>query len=227
MRVSPCLVVLMSGDVLFVRWQFWACLEISTRQNGQRCLFNGRSLCGLCGSQTDGERLERQGRWNLSSDKFNIFCPFPHRNKFVTRSDQAFKNVISLVLQIFLCLEALNVTQLLIGCTIRFSQSEVVLHSNLQNIDEKDKECFWECLVYMDPDCSTYSFVLPFIRAMISFSSCFVVCRKKNARLSVCRSISLRLISFLTLSLLRIHPSIHPSEATVLNDYTRKYWCLT
>ena len=39
------------------------------------------------------------------------------------------------------CALHLNVTQLLIGLTIWFSQSEVVLHSNLQNLGEKDKEC--------------------------------------------------------------------------------------
>ena len=41
----------------------------------------------------------------------------------------------------------LNVTQLLIGLTIQFNQSEVVLHSNVQNSGEKDKNCSREWLV--------------------------------------------------------------------------------
>ena len=32
-----------------------------------------------------------------------------------------------------------------------FSQSEVVLHSNLQNLGEKDRECSCEWLVKKDP----------------------------------------------------------------------------
>ena len=35
-------------------------------------------------------------------------------------------------------------------------QSEVVLHSNLQNHGEKDKECSWEWLVNTDPVLKSY-----------------------------------------------------------------------
>ena len=45
----------------------------------------------------------------------------------------------------FLYLEALESKT-----TIRFSQSEVVLLSNLQSLGEKDKECTWEWLVNTD-----------------------------------------------------------------------------
>ena len=57
-------------------------------------------------------------------------------------SPTVLKNVLSFVLQICLYLAALilNVTQLLIGLTIWFTQSEVVLYSNLQNLGDKDKE---------------------------------------------------------------------------------------
>ena len=38
------------------------------------------------------------------------------------------------------------------GLAIWFSQSEVVLHSNLLNLGERDKECSLEALMNTDPD---------------------------------------------------------------------------
>ena len=45
--------------------------------------------------------------------------------------------VLCLVLQIFITYHHLNVTQLLTGYTILYSQSEVVLHSSVQHLGEK------------------------------------------------------------------------------------------
>ena len=42
-------------------------------------------------------------------------------------------------------------TQLLTNYTIWFSQSEVVLHSNLEILSKQDKECSGEWLVNIDP----------------------------------------------------------------------------
>ena len=39
----------------------------------------------------------------------------------------------------------------MIGLAIQFRQSGVVLHSNLQNLGGKDKECSWAWLVNTGP----------------------------------------------------------------------------
>ena len=57
------------------------------------------------------------------------------------------QNILCLVLQIFLYLEAFDDKNF-----IRFSQLEVVLHSNQQSFVEKDKECSSGWLVNTDPE---------------------------------------------------------------------------